>query len=122
VARNVEVISFVFRTYPQVREQRGSQGGGTLEPRARTAPAAARTNRTASNTSSSRGLRFTHATAAGMGLGANPEAAVDSAVAGGPPADAEVSTAPKMREEPKIGRNDPCYCGSGRKYKHCHGR
>ncbi len=22
----------------------------------------------------------------------------------------------------KIGRNDPCYCGSGRKYKHCHGR
>ena len=22
----------------------------------------------------------------------------------------------------KIGRNDPCYCGSGRKYKHCCGR
>ena len=22
----------------------------------------------------------------------------------------------------KIGRNDPCYCGSGKKYKHCHGR
>jgi preprotein translocase subunit SecA len=21
----------------------------------------------------------------------------------------------------KIGRNDPCFCGSGRKYKHCHG-
>jgi len=20
----------------------------------------------------------------------------------------------------KIGRNDPCYCGSGKKYKHCH--
>jgi preprotein translocase subunit SecA len=25
------------------------------------------------------------------------------------------------RETPKIGRNDPCYCGSGKKYKHCHG-
>lgn len=25
------------------------------------------------------------------------------------------------REEPKIGRNDPCHCGSGRKYKKCHG-
>jgi preprotein translocase subunit SecA len=25
------------------------------------------------------------------------------------------------REEPKIGRNDPCPCGSGRKYKKCHG-
>ncbi|MGI8702994.1 MAG: SEC-C metal-binding domain-containing protein [Candidatus Limnocylindrales bacterium] len=23
---------------------------------------------------------------------------------------------------PKLGRNDPCYCGSGRKYKKCHGR
>jgi uncharacterized protein YecA (UPF0149 family) len=22
----------------------------------------------------------------------------------------------------KIGRNDPCWCGSGRKYKRCHGR
>jgi preprotein translocase subunit SecA len=25
------------------------------------------------------------------------------------------------REEPKIGRNDPCWCGSGRKFKKCHG-
>lgn len=26
------------------------------------------------------------------------------------------------RQDPKIGRNDPCPCGSGKKYKHCHGR
>lgn len=26
------------------------------------------------------------------------------------------------RTGPKIGRNDPCPCGSGKKYKHCHGR
>jgi len=26
------------------------------------------------------------------------------------------------REAPKVGRNDPCPCGSGRKYKQCHGR
>jgi preprotein translocase subunit SecA len=26
------------------------------------------------------------------------------------------------RQEPKIGRNDPCPCGSGKKYKNCHGR
>ena len=25
------------------------------------------------------------------------------------------------REAPKVGRNDPCPCGSGRKYKVCHG-
>ena len=28
---------------------------------------------------------------------------------------------PKRREEPKIGRNDPCHCGSGKKLKKCHG-
>ncbi len=27
-----------------------------------------------------------------------------------------------VRVEPKIGRNDPCPCGSGKKYKNCHGR
>lgn len=27
-----------------------------------------------------------------------------------------------VRLGPKIGRNDPCPCGSGKKYKHCHGR
>ena len=33
------------------------------------------------------------------------------------------STGPAQvqRKEPKIGRNDPCWCGSGKKYKKCHG-
>ncbi|HYR26317.1 MAG TPA: UPF0149 family protein [Aquabacterium sp.] len=26
-----------------------------------------------------------------------------------------------VRDQPKIGRNDPCHCGSGKKYKNCHG-
>ena len=26
------------------------------------------------------------------------------------------------RDRPKVGRNDPCPCGSGKKYKKCHGR
>jgi len=29
--------------------------------------------------------------------------------------------APFVRPIPKVGRNEPCPCGSGRKYKHCHG-
>jgi preprotein translocase subunit SecA len=29
--------------------------------------------------------------------------------------------APYRRSEPKIGRNDPCRCGSGKKFKKCHG-
>ncbi len=33
----------------------------------------------------------------------------------------EVKTKPIVRDLPKVGRNDPCPCGSGKKYKKCHG-
>jgi len=44
-----------------------------------------------------------------------------------PEEDAEVEGQPDVaavpvRAEPKIGRNEPCPCGSGKKYKHCHGQ
>ncbi len=35
--------------------------------------------------------------------------------------DQEVKRKPRSVSE-KVGRNDPCPCGSGKKYKHCHGR
>jgi SEC-C motif-containing protein len=33
----------------------------------------------------------------------------------------QVKPRPVVREAAKVGRNDPCPCGSGRKYKKCHG-
>ncbi len=36
--------------------------------------------------------------------------------------DARPAARPVVRQGPKLGRNDPCWCGSGKKYKHCHGR
>ncbi len=48
-----------------------------------------------------------------------------NAVAGGPaPADggSAQQQQPFVRDDPKVGRNDPCPCGSGQKYKHCHGK
>ena len=30
--------------------------------------------------------------------------------------------APFVREDRKVGRNEPCPCGSGKKYKQCHGK
>ncbi|WP_337880183.1 preprotein translocase subunit SecA [Rheinheimera sp.] len=36
--------------------------------------------------------------------------------------DAPEQKAPVFRESEKIGRNDPCPCGSGKKYKACHGK
>ena len=61
------------------------------------------------------------------GAGGRPPAgAVDAAMAGMPgmgPGGAEAGGgAPVRRDEPKVGRNDPCPCGSGKKYKKCHGK
>jgi SEC-C motif-containing protein len=36
--------------------------------------------------------------------------------------DGAVEPVTVVRSGPKVGRNDPCPCGSGKKYKHCHGR
>ncbi|MFZ8965748.1 MAG: preprotein translocase subunit SecA [Steroidobacteraceae bacterium] len=46
---------------------------------------------------------------------AEPPPAAASAGAAG------VAVEPFVREDRKVGRNEPCPCGSGRKYKHCHG-
>ncbi|GLZ89463.1 protein translocase subunit SecA [Metapseudomonas resinovorans] len=35
---------------------------------------------------------------------------------------AVATAAAPVRTEPKVGRNEPCPCGSGKKYKHCHGQ
>lgn len=44
-----------------------------------------------------------------------------SAVAEEAPEDDPGNT-PFQRQERKVGRNEPCPCGSGKKYKHCHGQ
>jgi preprotein translocase subunit SecA len=40
---------------------------------------------------------------------------------GGRPAAPARPVQPVQHQGPKLGRNDPCYCGSGKKYKKCHG-
>ncbi len=59
-------------------------------------------------------MQFQHAEAPGIEAEETPEvASVDDDVA--------VAQVP-VRAEAKIGRNEPCPCGSGKKYKHCHGQ
>jgi preprotein translocase subunit SecA len=55
-------------------------------------------------------MQFVHAAAPGL---EEPESVEPDEAAG-----AQV----QVRNEPKIGRNEPCPCGSGKKYKHCHGQ
>ncbi len=44
----------------------------------------------------------------------------DEALTGNPDEPAAAHT--PIRAEEKTGRNDPCWCGSGKKFKHCHGK
>jgi len=41
---------------------------------------------------------------------------------GGDESEQSAENAPFVRREKKVGRNDPCPCGSGKKYKQCHGK
>jgi preprotein translocase subunit SecA len=59
-----------------------------------------------------RALEFQHAETAGLGGAAVADAGVVAAV----------PAAQVVRDQPKVGRNDPCPCGSGKKFKQCHGK
>jgi preprotein translocase subunit SecA len=73
------------------------------------------------NTSGGRGLagRDAIAAAAGAAVPANvAEAGQMAAEVVEPPMPVETR---RLDENEKIGRNDPCWCGSGKKFKKCHG-
>jgi preprotein translocase subunit SecA len=55
-----------------------------------------------------KGVQYQHASADGS----DQDSAASSANA----------TSQPIQAGPKVGRNDPCPCGSGKKYKHCHGQ
>ena len=65
-------------------------------------------------TGSTDGFEFQHEEFAGFDGGAEetPAAAPES----------EEQTRPFVRADRKVGRNEPCPCGSGKKYKQCHGK
>jgi preprotein translocase subunit SecA len=57
-------------------------------------------------------MHFVHPS---LDTGGQPEAGDDAA-------GAAAAQKPMTRRQPKVGRNEPCPCGSGKKYKHCHGK
>jgi preprotein translocase subunit SecA len=58
-------------------------------------------------------MEFRHAEATALG---------QQQAAGGRQSSAAAVAAPFVRSAKKVGRNEPCPCGSGKKYKQCHGR
>jgi preprotein translocase subunit SecA len=55
-------------------------------------------------------------------VGEGPEAERPAGLRPGPERPVGEKAKPVVRETPKVGRNDPCPCGSGKKYKKCHGK
>jgi len=87
-----QIVQYLFKLQP-VREEEAPEGDEAAA--VRRAPAALPARRAPSNVNYSYG----------------------AAASGGQ--DAKVETV--QRNQPKVGRNDPCPCGSGKKYKKCHG-
>jgi preprotein translocase subunit SecA len=65
-----------------------------------------------------RKMQFQHPETGGYGADEEAEQALAQAAQG----QGVLAGSPVTREGPKVGRNDPCPCGSGKKYKQCHGR
>jgi len=70
-------------------------------------------------------LTYEHETAAGADAIAAAGGAAAATALAAPPSPAATTALPTQRqainEHKDIGRNDPCWCGSGKKFKRCHG-
>jgi preprotein translocase subunit SecA len=71
-------------------------------------------------------VQYSHPQAASpypVATGAMAEAGAGEVPAGAPePDSARMVREPFVRGARKVGRNEPCPCGSGKKYKQCHGK
>jgi preprotein translocase subunit SecA len=105
-------------------ETTGRNGGGAVAPEPEEAPRSWGRGGSSSSSSTS-SFRYAGGTAEEQ-----PSALAAARAAGGPVAMADVEGDPELElpvrvetrtVEEKVGRNDPCPCGSGKKYKKCHG-
>jgi preprotein translocase subunit SecA len=95
----------------------GQNGGGTPPPAFTPAGSSTRAGRVSYSGQSAAGAGARAAAAAAAGSGAAQAYADD---------EAEIQAMPVVEqrvvdEDQQIGRNDPCWCGSGKKFKKCHG-
>jgi preprotein translocase subunit SecA len=95
-----EVVNIVFKFFPERPEQLPVQRGRRPMRREE--------------------MTMTHESALGAGFQANREP-IPAGTTQPPHAGTRPQPAQPIRVGEKIGRNDPCPCGSGKKYKNCHG-
>jgi preprotein translocase subunit SecA len=107
-----EIVRFLWRLRPVLTEEGG--GGPAMPPRRAPRP---RSPLILSGPSEQPPASFPGAAAPPAAVPGPPGSNRQPPRVGGD--DAGVKTV--RRDEPKVGRNDPCPCGSGKKYKKCHG-
>jgi preprotein translocase subunit SecA len=100
---NKASVNFAFRYFPQVVSQDE-----------RTTPSLRKTNVAGGN------YNYEHSTTELPSFVTSGGVPKVKQAEGTEPGGVRVRT--ERREQPKIGRNDPCPCGSGKKYKQCHGK
>jgi preprotein translocase subunit SecA len=106
-----EVIALLFHAQIEPMPPEGAEGG----------PAAAPLPQAGPNGGGNGNLTFEHQSLAGAeaiaAAGAGAATATPVGAGGG-----SVATRPVVKSEhEQLGRNDPCWCGSGKKFKRCHG-
>ena len=107
-----EFARYIFNVEVEVEGERGGEGQPAQAPPAWP---------TSSSASSSTGrLRYSggRATAGATAIAEAAAAPDDGDVAAEPPKPVEPRV---LDEHERVGRNDPCWCGSGKKFKKCHG-
>ena len=97
---NHEFVSFVFRAGPLVDGRRSEVNVPAEQPKSRM---------------DQRRAKATHESA-------TPSYGVSGGPGNGAAERDPTAKAQPVKVEERVGRNDPCPCGSGKKYKHCHGR
>lgn len=93
---NKEALNLVFKLFPENQQQLQSQQQRRGLQRER--------------------ITLTHAASTGMGLQGSIE------TEDGEPVRQQAPKVQQIISGEKVGRNDPCPCGSGKKYKNCHGK
>ncbi len=111
-----EIVRYLWRLRPVISTEPGQRPdeGAVRQPQG---PRRAAAPRSSSLTFSDGKQQAPSPAFAAVGGGSGNAGAPRPARVGGD--DAPVKTV--RRDEPKVGRNDPCPCGSGKKYKKCHG-
>jgi preprotein translocase subunit SecA len=94
----------------------GQNGGGTPPPAFNPAGSSTRAGRISYSGQSAAGAGALAAAAAAAGSGAGQAYAGEEEIEALPVVEQRV-----VDEDQQVGRNDPCWCGSGKKFKKCHG-